>query len=91
MRIERVGYAAGWDAAIDEACKKARVLQDGFRALLKDARGKAADMKYGRSPSPALENQISQGEALVGTLGDVIRNIAELKGKAPPTATGGRP
>lgn len=65
--------SAGWDAAVDAACKKAMVVQDGFRKLLKSARAEPNELRK--------EHDISQGEAIVGTLGDVIRNIAALKGQ----------
>ena len=67
-----------WDAAVDEACRKVMALQDGFRKLLNSKRGEY--LKHGSTMELSdLEAQISEGEAIVGVLGDVIRNIAAMK------------
>lgn len=76
-----------WDEAVDASCRKAVLIQAGFRGLLSDARKRhqkaAHDYRGPSSHIYKLEEEISQGEALVGALGDVVRNIAAMKGQYP--------
>ena len=41
------------------------------------------ELKRSEAKVKELEHEVSQGEALVGTLGDAIRNIAAMKGEYP--------
>lgn len=85
----REARTVGWNEAVDTACNKAMALQTGFRGLLKDKRAEfqtavaSKDINTYRDDIDALSHEISQGEALVATLGDVIRNIAAMKGNYP--------
>jgi hypothetical protein len=74
--------AIGWDAAVDTACKKVQAIQTGFRGLLKSARAEMLREKD-RDVRADYERNVTEGEAVVGVLSDVIRNIAAMKGNMP--------
>lgn len=67
-------------AALDEAIAVTTALQNGFRALKKDAQARLlAEMKLPRPETAGLSNERDQAEAIIGVLSDVIRNIAAKK------------